>query len=340
MTKRKPKRNPGKKRADTKKETPGRASTTDVIQSGQFRFAVAFTLSCIGLYALIHVLPDFFTRPLNEHTATALGLALSSLGVPVSVDNDIVSGGGVAFRIIPECTPLFTIGLFLCFIGFYPASVRQKAAGLAMGIPALYLGNLVRLAATFLVSRHDRGLFEVVHVYLGQVFTIALIVISCLLWLKWLDQEDSQQGMFVKAAGFLARFALISGCLFLAWMKIHHRYIQFLDRLMLFGFSLFGYRVSLAHDTVVYYETFSIVAFASLVLAARSVPWRTKIMQLAAGAGFLIFTHLFHRIDNALIAYFNFTSAMAVDLTLLGIGQYLLPVLFLIYLIHRHKGGL
>jgi hypothetical protein len=38
------------------------------------------------------------------------------------------------------------------------------------------------------------------------------------------------------------------------------------------------------------------------------------------------------------MAYFNFTAILTMDLTLLVIGQYLLPVLFLIYLIHRQKG--
>ena len=49
--------------------------------------------------------------------------------------------------------------------------------------------------------------------------------------------------------------------------------------------------------------------------------------------GVLFFIHLFHRIDNALAAYFNFTAILPVDLTLLVVGQYLLPVLFLIFLV-------
>ncbi len=344
MSKRKQSQRNKKKTSDrvpsdtsTTSTTSNRAAVWSIVHSRRFYFAAAFVLSCTGLYALIHVLPDSFTRPLNEHTASTLGLVLNFFGISVSTVSDIVSGGGVAFKIVPECTPLFTAGLFLCFVIFYPATVRQKAAGFLMGIPALYLGNLVRLAAIFMVSRYDRRLFEVVHVYLGQVFTIFLVIISCLLWLKWLDRETSKQGIIMQAAGFLARFALLSACLFLVWMKVHHWYIWLLDRFMLFGFFLFGYRVPLAHDTVVYYETFSIVVFTSLVLAARSLPRGIKIKGLAAGLGFLFFTHLFHRIDNALTAYFNFTAALTVDLTLLLIGQYLLPVLFLIYLIRIQK---
>jgi hypothetical protein len=141
----------------------------------------------------------------------------------------------------------------------------------------------------------------------------------------------------MKATGLLVRFVLISGYLFLVWMKVHHWYIWFLDRFMLLGFSLFQYHVELAHDTAVYYETFSIVITAALVLAVPSVPWRRRVPLLCAGLCLLFLIHLFHRIDNALIAHFNYTAALPADLTLIVIGQYLLPVLLLSYFIGRQN---
>jgi exosortase H (IPTLxxWG-CTERM-specific) len=305
----------------------------DLVRSGWFRFTAVFALSCIGLYAIIHFSPPSFTASFNAHIASTLGLALNTLGVPVSSANDTVSGAGLAFRIIPECTPIFSAGLFLCFLIFYPASLREKATGLLIGIPLLYLGNLVRLATTFMISRYDRRFFDVVHVYLGQVFTILLVILVCVAWLRWLDQRESTKSFSTKAAGFLARFAFISGCLFVVWLKVHHGYIWFLDRIMLFGFSLFNYQVPLGRHTVYYYETFSIVVFTSLVLAARSVPRKAIIKGLAAGLGVLFGTHFIHKINNVLLAYFNFTAIVPVDLTLLVTGQYVLPVLFLIYLV-------
>jgi exosortase H (IPTLxxWG-CTERM-specific) len=303
----------------------------------RFRFATAFAILCVALYAVILVLPPSVTKPLNEHTARMLGLILTELGIPVTTANDTVSGGGLAFRIIPECTPLFTAALFLSFMAFYPATVREKASGILMGIPALYLGNLGRLAATFMISRYDRRLFEAAHVYLGQVFTIFLVILVSIAWLKRLDRNEPEQGIPLKAAGFLFRFTLISGCLFLVWIKVHYWYIWILDRFMLFGFSLFGYRVELARHTAFYYETFSLVVFTSLVLSARSLPSTVRIRVLAGGLGLIFFSHIFHRIDNALIACFTMTDLLTVDLTLLAAVQYLLPVLLLIFLFHYQK---
>jgi len=233
--------------------------------------AAAFALSCIGLYALIQVLPASFTKPVNENTARTLGLTLNLIGIPVSVIGDIVSGRGFAIQIITECTPLFIVGLFICFIAFSHATVRQKAFGLVICIPALYLGNLVRLVALFKVGQYNFRLFEVVHALWGQVFTIFLVLLSFILWTKWTIQKESQQSIPMKATIFLSRFAVISGCLFLVWMKVHHGYIWLIDRFMILGFSLFDYHVELAQNTAVYYETFSIVTFTSLVLATRSI---------------------------------------------------------------------
>lgn len=300
-------------------------------------FAVAFTLSCIAFYAIAYALPPSFTRPINENVAATLGLVLNAFGISASTVNDIVSEGGLAFKIIPECTPLFTAGLFLSFVVSHPAPMRQKAFGLAMGIPILYLGNLVRITLTFMVSRYDRRLFDVFHVYLGQAFTMLLVIAACVLWMKWTDGEGPKQGLPMKAAGFLARFALISGGAFLIWMKVHHWYIRFLDWFMVLGFSLFGRTAGLAQETAVYYETFSIVIVVSLILAVRSVPWRRRASMLGAGLGLLFLIHLFHRIDNALMALYNITAMRRVDLTLLVIGQYMVPVLILIWLIRMQK---
>jgi exosortase H (IPTLxxWG-CTERM-specific) len=331
-----------KRRKKKRPEVTTKACPPDAVHAGMFRservrFAAAFTMSCVVIYALLQALPDSFLRPVNEHTARMLGLVLNSFGIPALSAHDIVSEGRVVFRIIPECTPIFTMGLFLSFVVIFPATFREKAAGLLAGIPALYLANMVRLAATFVVSRHDRRLFEVTHAYLGQVFTILSVIIVCVAWVRWTEKTWSGHGISMTATGFLVRFGLISGGLFLAWINVHHWYIRLLDWFMLSGFSLFGHYLPLARQTTVYYETFSIVTFASFVLAARSLPRAVRIRGLAAGLGLLFVLHLFHRIDNAMIAYFNFTSALGLDLTLLTIGQYVLPVLLLVGLIHRQK---
>jgi len=327
-----------KNRKDKKQQGTGigqaaRNRVSGMLRSSHLRLAVGLILTCVGLYGIVTVLPEPFTRPINEDTARTLGLVLNAFGIPALTVGDIVCENSLAFKIIPECTPIFTAGLFLSFVAFYPVPLRQKTTGLALGIPILYLGNIVRLTVTFLVSRYNRNLFEILHVYLGQVFTLFLVILCCLLWMKWVEKGEAKQGGTMKTVYFLARFGLISAGVFLVWIRVHHGYIGLLDRLMVPAFSLFGFSVRITRETAVYYETFSIVTVVSLVLAAQSVPWHRRISLLCAGLGILFLTHLFHRIDNVLMVFFRITAVQSLDLATLVIGQYLLPVLILIYLI-------
>ena len=297
--------------------------------TGNIGFALPFVLLCIFLYAVIQILPPSAMDLIDRHTAWTLGLTLNAIGIPASSLNNIASGEGLAFRIIPECTAIFIAGLYFSFVVFYPATFLEKVAGLLLGIPVLYLGNLFRLAATFIVSRYNPKLFDLIHVYMGQVYTMFLVILVCVVWLRWLNRRSPGQFLPFQVAGFLGRFFLISGSLFIVWVKIQHGYIRLIDSLIHFGFYLFDHNVRLAHETAIYYETFSIVCFSALVLSTRSLPPAVKYKGLAAGLANLFFFHLFHRIDNAMMAYFHITSLLSADLTMLEIGQYVLPILFL-----------
>src|SRR5271157_5228704 len=146
----------GGKGKNVPRNAPSRRATLfDIVRSERFRFAAVFGLSCLGLWAIICLLPDSFARVICEHTARILGHILNVLGYAVSVTGNIVIGSGVSFQIVLECTALSAVALFICFVSFYQTQGREKMIGLAMGIPALYFGNLVRRVSIFAVTKRD-----------------------------------------------------------------------------------------------------------------------------------------------------------------------------------------
>jgi exosortase/archaeosortase family protein len=217
-----------------------------------FGFVAPFAASCIVLYAVIQFLPRFITGPINENSAKTMGLFLNLINIPVSVAGAFVSGGGFTLEVITECTPLFISGLFFCFVVFYPSAINHKVSGLLLGLPAMYLGNLARLVAIFIAGRHDRNIFDVVHAFWGQVFTMLLVVLTCGLWIKSIERAEPQKGITLMGTNFPGRFVVIGSCLFIVWMKVHHGYIWLLDQITLPVFSLFHYEFSFTHNTVVY----------------------------------------------------------------------------------------
>jgi len=244
----------------------------------------------------------------------------------VAVRGNIVSGTGVAFQVVLECTALFAAGLFACFVCFSQADVRKKVLALALGIPALYVGNIIRLGLVFLASRYDLRLFGITHVYFGQVFTVFLVLLACVLWLKWVNPVPAPSPLS-RTVSFLARFAVICSCVFLFWMEVHQWYVWFLDRLMILAFSLYGYRLLVPPETAIYYETFSIVTFASLTIATSPAEWSKKARALSFGLGLFFLLHLLHRINYVLTSAFHSSALFQLDLFLCDIGQYLLPIL-------------
>src|SRR5271157_4952755 len=105
MTRRKSSR--GKSGRSGKNVPPPRADLSDLVRSERFCFVLLFGLSCLGFHALTCVLPLSFVIPICVYTARSLGDVLSAFGLVVVVNGNIVSGSGLVFQIVLECTALF-----------------------------------------------------------------------------------------------------------------------------------------------------------------------------------------------------------------------------------------
>jgi len=271
-------------------------------------------------------MPGSFVWALCAHTARTLAHALTAVGFAASADGNLVSRGGFAFRIVLGCTALSATILFVCFICSYRTDPRKKVIGLALGIPALYLGNIARLASIFVISGYNRKLFDVMHAYMGQTFAVIFVILLCAGWLSWVNR-DTPFTPANRITGFFARFILISGCVFLVWIEIHSWYVGSLVWLMLLGFSSLGYPLSPVRPPTIHAETFSIVAFVGLILSTRTAPWLEKVKSLAVGLAIFSLVNLFHQINDAMMSAFHYEALFKLDAFLLDTAQYLLPVL-------------
>lgn len=304
-------------------------------RSPLLRFGLLFTFSCAVIYGILNVLPLDYLKPINEHTSWTLGQALRIAGMDVSVHGPVVTAKGFAVSVIPECTPLFAVGIYLSFLMAYPAPARLKLTGLAAGIPCLWAANLFRLALVFIAGQYDRNLFDAVHVYFGQVFTACLVFAACTTWVKFARIGNHPENSLRSPVVFLVRLAVSSTIVFLIWLHINPHYVSLVDWCMLTGFSLFGHRLAVSRNLEVYYYTFNIVVFTSLFLATRSVDWSRKARVFAPGLCIIFLFHLLYRMCNALITAYHMLTFVTVGLLISTTGQYLLPVLLWVVLV-RH----
>ncbi len=108
-----------------------------------------------------------------------------------TIDGNLVSMDGFAVRIIEECTGIFEVIIFVAAVLAFPTTWAKRLIGLGMGIPLLYVFNVVRILVLILVGRYQPGVFEFMHLYFWQA-TLILMITS--VWLLWIFKVVRDEG--------------------------------------------------------------------------------------------------------------------------------------------------
>lgn len=121
-------------------------------------------------------------------TAVRRAFAVVTSGVLNLLGNETVSRGTeilskeFGISVVTACTGLFVAGLFLAAVVAFPTSWRARLVGVAVGIVALFVVNVVRLASLYYIGRYWRSALEPAHQLVWQSLVIAIAVV---LWLVW-----------------------------------------------------------------------------------------------------------------------------------------------------------
>nr|MBF0223615.1 hypothetical protein [Desulfobulbaceae bacterium] len=107
--------------------------------TGSSREKIVFTMKFIGLvivcFFLLGVQNNEFFNPLNSLNARVLAEILTLLGKKAEVNNELVSAGGFRVKVITECSAVYLMALFGCFVLSFPASARKKCSASPLGFP-------------------------------------------------------------------------------------------------------------------------------------------------------------------------------------------------------------
>jgi archaeosortase B (VPXXXP-CTERM-specific) len=155
-------------------------------------YVLLFLVLCLLFYLLYYALlisGSGLLLRLREFTASLVGFVFSAAGADVMVNGALVSINGFGLEIIDECTAVFSSIVYCACILAYPSTPRKKVVGVALGVPALYAINILRLSILALVGIYSPHLFEFVHVYLWQATFIIFVVLIFLLWLRFVVKE-------------------------------------------------------------------------------------------------------------------------------------------------------
>lgn len=147
---------------------------------------VAFCLLAVCLNIIVYLLTRenhlFF---INTFIADVSGALIRLSGLQAEVNGNIIHLVNADWIVDTECTAINLIIIFLSFIIAYPTKLTEKALGILIGIPCIFVANFTRLLAMAWVDRLAPEYFPYFHNYFWQVIFLILIAF---LWLLWLDK--------------------------------------------------------------------------------------------------------------------------------------------------------
>ncbi len=107
---------------------------------------------------------------------------LNLFGTATSVSGTHLSSKDFGMNIVDGCNGVFATAILLAGIIAYPSKIRDKAVGISIGIPAIFIINQLRVVSLFYLGRSHPTVFEEVHVYVWQP---VIIIFAILVWDFW-----------------------------------------------------------------------------------------------------------------------------------------------------------
>jgi exosortase/archaeosortase family protein len=121
--------------------------------------------------------------PVREATAMVTAWLLGLVGTTASGDGALLSAGSLRFAVVPDCTPAGPLLLLSGAILAFPARIRAKLIGLAVGALALTALNFLRLVTLVLIGLARPEALEIAHLVVWQS---VMILAAITLWIAWL----------------------------------------------------------------------------------------------------------------------------------------------------------
>jgi exosortase H (IPTLxxWG-CTERM-specific) len=115
-----------------------------------------------------------------------------------NVIRDGTSGFGV--RIERGCNGVEALIILFAAIFAFPAPLRNKLIGFAIGFFAIQALNLVRIISLFYLGQWNQVAFEWFHLYLWQALIILDALVVWLVWLRTLPQAKASREAAAQAA--------------------------------------------------------------------------------------------------------------------------------------------
>jgi exosortase/archaeosortase family protein len=165
-------------------------ATSHSIKPSALKIGALFLAVSVASYLTIFIFDELgLFYPLISFTtiASAYLMKMAGLNPTLSLVGDQIGLDSRNLIITLECTAIFIMALYWSLIAAYPATLKRKLVGLAVGLTTIIFANLLRLLFLAAVSEKLPGYFDYVHDFLWQV---AFVLLTAGLWLGWMTKDQ------------------------------------------------------------------------------------------------------------------------------------------------------
>jgi exosortase/archaeosortase family protein len=150
-------------------------------QAFALRFFLYLAAASVLSWAV--TLPDRL-GPVQRLLAGAATWLAGLTGSRATAHADEISVGALMVHINFECTGVYVLLILFVFLFAYPASWRSRLLGGAIGLVALQLLNVFRIAVLVRVAELAPPLFDYMHEYVWQGLFLVLTVAYAMTWVE------------------------------------------------------------------------------------------------------------------------------------------------------------
>jgi exosortase/archaeosortase family protein len=176
-----------RKKPASQKSTRGAGGSSHEKGGGEvWKFILRFA-AFTAVFSLVQLFPgwDHLVDRYLSGLAVQVKGVLGFIGQPVQIEGTSVFSPDFRMTIVPHCSALGIILFYSAAVMAFPAPRLKKAVGLALGLAAIYLLNMVRITTLYLTGVRWPAWFQGVHEELWPSLLIVGTLLICGAWTSY-----------------------------------------------------------------------------------------------------------------------------------------------------------
>jgi len=148
-----------------------------------FCFLILYFILGQAFYYFIY--PNFSESIIHKLNAQVCSRTINTItpSEETVVEGTIVRSDKLRIQIVQGCDGTEGMILLVAAIMASPAGILRRVIGSLAGCVAIYLFNIIRITGLYYLLKYKPAVFDISHVYVGQIFGILVAFIFFLLWL-------------------------------------------------------------------------------------------------------------------------------------------------------------